>query len=47
MEKNAQDEELIKLVTSMPAKVEQLLDQLQFSTALKNLEGCIEQTIYR
>lgn len=44
MEKNAQDEELIKLVTSMPAKVEQLLDQLQFSTALKEIWKAVSRT---
>lgn len=44
MEKDALDDDLIRVVTETPQKVEQLLDQLQFSTALQEIWRAVSRT---
>ena len=44
MEKDEQDNDLMQVVTDMPQKVEQLLDQLQFSTALQEIWKAVSRT---
>lgn len=43
-EKGDFDDELIQFVTAVPAKVESLLDQLQFSTALQEIWKAVSRT---
>lgn len=44
MQKDEQDNELINLLKETPGKVEQLLDQLQFSTALQEIWRAVSRT---
>jgi len=44
MEKADPDDDLIRVVTETPAKVEALLDQLQFSTALQEIWKAVSRT---